>query len=319
MFSLLLLLFVILSGTRLSNTQKLPFDTIVSFGDDNTDTGNVYNLTNHQWPLVPPYYNLGCFTNGPVWIQKLGISKIMNYAYDGATIDNDNLVVGYTHFNKTRVPGVRQQILNYLSNNDLNTIDLSRTLYVIWAGANDYLDNSSLPSDLIVAGLVNAVNDLIPGGIEHILVINQPPLQAFPFFRQSNEYSTLSSRILDHNNYLASNISQVNMLNDPLTVYTFDLYSLITNILSNNYTSKLNKIDQCWNIVNESVISKCSNPNQYVFIDDYHFTTLIHQSIADSISQFLSTSSAYYFILSKLLFFICIIVFIINRHTYHMY
>jgi len=307
MFYTILWFSIILNNKLLLNAQELSFDTIVSFGDDNTDMGNVYNLTNHQWPLVPPY-DQGRFTNGPVWIEQLGISTIMNYAYIGATIDNNNLVIGFTGPNRTRVPGVRQQILTYLTNNDITRVNLSSTLYVIWAGANDYLDNSSLTSDLVVASLMDAVYDLVDVDITHLLVINQPPLQAYPAFYNSTQNLTLNTRIINHNNYLLSNISQIEIHYNKISVQLFDLYSLITNILSNNSTSKLNTIDKCWNIINYSRVLKCTDPDDYVFIDDYHFTTSIHQSIADNIRQFLLSSSSYQFSFSKLFIFICIIV-----------
>jgi thermolabile hemolysin len=311
MFSILIYLIIILSNHIFSNTQKLPFDTIVSFGDGNTDTGNVFSLTNHQWPPTSLYYQ-GHFTNGLMWIEKLGISNIINYAYSGATIDNDNLVVGYTPPNRTIVPGVRQQIVLYLANNDIASVDLARTLYVIWAGANDYLDNSSLSSDLVVASFMNAVNDLVFVGVKNLLIINLPPLQSYPTFNGSNKTSTLITRILYHNNYLLSNISQTETIYNKKFIKIFDLYSLITNILSNNSTEKLNTMDACWNIVNYSIKFQCLDPDDYVFIDDYHFTTSIHQTISDNIRQFLLSSSSYDFSVSKLSIFICIIVFIIK-------
>jgi outer membrane lipase/esterase len=303
-------LFLILIHNLLSNTQLFPFDTIVSFGDDNTDTGNAYSLTNHQWPLVPPYYQ-GRFTNGPVWIEQLNISRIMNYAYIGATIDNDNLIAGFIPPNRTLVPGVRQQIVTYLANNDITTINLSSTLYVIWAGANDYFDNASLTSDLVVASLMDAVSDLLGVGITNVLIMNQPPLQDYPAFLNSSKGLNLSTKIINHNNYLSTNISQIPTINNEVSLQIFDLYSLISNILSNNSTWKLNKTNKCWTILNDSSVLQCAKPNDYVFIDDYHFTSFIHQTIADSIRQFLLSSSSY-LSSSKLSVLIYIIVFIIK-------
>lgn len=312
MFSILLYCFIILTDNILATVPKLPFDTIVGFGDDNTDTGNVYTLTNHQWPLVPPYY-LGRFTNGPVWIEQLGINTIMNYAYIGATIDNNNLVAGFTQPNKTIVPGVRQQIQIYLTNNDIATIHLARTLYVIWIGTNDYLDNSSLTADLVVNSLIDAVYDLVLVGIKNLLIINQPPLEAYPFYKNSTGNLTLGTLIDQHNNYLSSNISQIISTSTKISINIFDLHSLIANILSNNLILTLNKIDNCWTILNNNTVLQCTNPANYVFIDDYHLTTSIHQFIANNIHQFLLASSSCYYSLSKLFIFMYIIIFIIKE------
>jgi len=305
---------IILTNNFFSIAHQYPFDIIVSFGDGNTDTGNVYNLTNHQWPLVPPYYQ-GRFTNGPVWIEKLNISTVMSYAFNGATIDNDNLIAGFTGPNRTRVPGVRQQITYYLSNNDITKINLGRTLYVIWAGADDYLDNSSLTPDLVVNSLMDAVYDLVLVEIENLLIINLPPLQAYPNFNNLTQNSTLSQLVINHNNYLITNISQIQTNYETTSIKIFDLYSLITGILSNQSITTLNKINKCWTILNYSIVSQCTNPNNYVFIDDYHFTSSIHQTIADNIDKFLQlTSSSYHFSFSTLLILISIIIFIVKEN-----
>jgi outer membrane lipase/esterase len=314
MFYILLCFIIILINNLLSNSHKFPFDTIISFGDDNTDTGNTYNLTDDQWPLVPPYYN-GRFTNGPVWIEMLGMTTIMNYAYIGATIDNNNLVMGFTGPNRTNVPGIRQQIQTYLSNIDVTATNSSRTLYVIWGGTNDYLDDPSLTADLVVSSLMDAVYDLVLVEIANLLVINQPPLQAYPPFNRPTENKTISALIINHNTYLSSNISQVATEYTQTSIQIFDLYSLITNILSNNSIPTLNTIDACWDILNDSrVLLQCKNPNNYVFIDNYHFTTSIHQTIAGNIRQFLLKSSSYPISFSKLLCFMYIILFMIKKN-----
>jgi outer membrane lipase/esterase len=288
-----------------THIHTCPFYTVVTFGDSNTDTGNVYNITNHQWPLVPPYYQ-GRFTDGPVWIERLNISNILNYAYGDATIDNDNLITGFTGPNMTPVPGIRQQIVAYLADHYMDTIDLSCTLYIIWASGNEYLINSSLSADIVVEALLTAVYDLLVIEIEHLIIINVPPLQSFP---ENDKNKILSTVIDEHNNYLVSNIIQIQLEYPTISIQIFDVNSLITKILANNSIYTLNTIDKCWNIVNNSIISQCINPNQYVFIDDYHFTSIIHQIIADNIHQFIVSSSSRTFSFSKLYIFLFIILF----------
>ncbi|CAF0981767.1 unnamed protein product [Rotaria sordida] len=284
---------------------KCPFDTIVTFGDSHTDTGNVYNLTEHHWPLVPPYYQ-GRFTNGPVWIEKLNVSNIINYAYGDATIDNDNLVAGFTGPNRTIVPGIRQQIVDYLTVTDISKIDLSTTLYIIWASGNEYLIDSSLSADTVITSLIAAVYDLLVVGIQHLILINVPPIQSFPGVNNDSRLNTL---INQHNNYLVINISDILADYTTVSIRIFDVYSLITDILSNNSMYILNKTDKCWNILDNHIISQCKNPDGYVFIDDYHFTSVIHQVIANNIKQFILSSALKNFSSSKFYIFICIIIF----------
>ncbi|CAF1011924.1 unnamed protein product [Adineta steineri] len=268
------------------NAQSFPFDTIVTFGDSNTDNGNVYNLTNHQWPIVSPYYE-GRFTNGLIWLDKLKIPCIKNYAYGDATIDNDNLLVGFTGPNRTLVPGIRQQIVDYLAVNDINNVDLSRTLYVIWASGNEYFIDSNISSDIVVTALLTTVYDLLVVGIKYLIIMNLLPLQLYPGMNLNQNLTTL---VINHNNRLISNITQIKLEYPHVSIQIFDIYSLIKTILSNNSLFNFNKVNACWNISNYSIISQCRNPSEYVFIDKYHFTSSIHEIIADNIQQFISSS-----------------------------
>ncbi|CAF4558897.1 unnamed protein product [Rotaria sp. Silwood1] len=304
-----IVIFIIFIDNVQTRIQKFSFNTIVVFGDSHTDTGNVYNLTEHHWPLVPPYYQ-GRFTNGPVWIENINVPYIMNFAYGDATIDNDNLVTGFTGPNRTIVPGIRQQIVNYLTGTDVSKTDLSSTLYIIWAGGNEYLIEPALSSERVFASLVAAVSDLLVVGIQNLLVINLPPVQSFP---GTNDKQRLSKLINQYNNYLLSNITGIQSGYTEVSIRIFDLYSLITEILSNNSMSTLNKIDKCWNILDDRIISQCTNPNEYVFIDDYHFTSVIHQVIADNIQNFILSSALKTFSSSKFCIFISIVVFVIKK------
>ena len=138
------------------------FNQIVFFGDSLSDTGNVYKLTNHKWPIVPPYYK-GRFCNAPNWVDRLKVNKKSNYAYGGATTDS-NFVQGYTNQNTVPVPGVRQQIATYLNNINKNTMGYTRSLYIIWAGGNDFVYNKTVTPVRVVASLMNAVQDLLTVG-----------------------------------------------------------------------------------------------------------------------------------------------------------
>ncbi|CAG8635305.1 25857_t:CDS:2, partial [Gigaspora margarita] len=59
------------------------FNKLIAFGDSFTaDNGNVYNLTNNQWPSEINY--VGHFCNGKVWAEYLAESlnvELENYAF----------------------------------------------------------------------------------------------------------------------------------------------------------------------------------------------------------------------------------------------
>ena len=91
------------------------FDAIVSFGDSLTDTGNE--------PSEPYLHYQGRWSNGALWVEQLSVTlgfpynASNNLAHSGAqTDDTYNQVQIYTPTN-----------------------DISNTLFVVWAGGNDFL------------------------------------------------------------------------------------------------------------------------------------------------------------------------------------
>jgi phospholipase/lecithinase/hemolysin len=282
-------LLLLLLNVHKINTQQLPFDTLVSFGDSNTDTGNVYNLTHHTWPIVPPYFQ-GRFSNGPVWIEKLGVSNVKNYAYGGATTDND-LVQGYTASDTKPVPGVRQQILIYLNETNTANMNFARTLYVIWVGGNNYYFNQTISPSTVAASILNGVKDLLHIGVKHLLIVNQSPVEAMPFIRTPEQAVYYRERTTYHNNNLSIGISKLVYNRQEVSLYLFDVYSFVLKIIANDSHYSFNVKDNCWNILNGNVTILCSNPESYVYIDQYHFTTRMHQLIGDAARQFIASWS----------------------------
>ncbi|CAF0759307.1 unnamed protein product [Adineta ricciae] len=267
---------------------QIPYDTVVCFGDSHSDTGNVYNLTKFKWPLVPPYYQ-GRFSNGPLWIEKLNIPTLIDYAYGSATTDN-YLITGITALN-TIVPGVRQQVSMYKSATNLTQMNFNRTLYVIWAGANDYYFNNYLLPSAVISSLMESINDLIQLGAKHFLILNQPPFQEISFATNLNLSSYFSNLILAHNNNLSTTIQSYRSNYSNRVFHLYDVYSLVVSILNKASTYGINSTKNCWNISTGVINGTCSTPESYLFIDEYHFTTRIHQFIADDVRQLLAVSS----------------------------
>ena len=282
------LLFVFLCSYE-TNSQQLSFDRIVSFGDSNTDTGNVYNLTNHTWPIVPPYFD-GRFSNGPVWIEKLGVSNVKNYSYGGATSDN-NLVQGYAASDTKPVPGVRQQILIYLNETNATSLNFLRTLYVIWVAGNDYYFNATLGPSVVADSILNGIKDLLMIGVKYFVIVNQQPIQSMPFVQTPEQVVFYEKRTSYHNHNLSIGISKLSYNRQDVSLYLFDIYSFILNIIAINSHYSFNTKDSCWNISNGVVNKLCSNPESYVYIDQYHFTTRMHELIGYAARQFIATQS----------------------------
>ncbi|KAF0522130.1 gdsl family lipase [Gigaspora margarita] len=97
------------------------FNKLITFGDSFTDNGNVYNLTNKQWPSEINYK--GHFCNGKVWAEYLAESlnvELEDYAFGGATADS-NFIQGSTGPAKHKVPGIKQQMEAFIFANTANT------------------------------------------------------------------------------------------------------------------------------------------------------------------------------------------------------
>ena len=298
-------LLVFVSQTKKIYAQKFPDVTVVSFGDSNTDTGNVYKMTNYSWPSVPPYFQ-GRLTNGITWIERLNVSKLIDYAYEGASTD-DNVVQGYGAMDIQKVPGVRQQIIIYSNETHNKTIDFDQTFYFIWSGLNDYYFNETISATTIATSLINAVKDLISIGAINIVVLNQPPLQSYPFISSMNQSLNFTAFTIQLNANLSSGMSLVQGANPKISLKMFDLYSLISKVTANRATYGINNtITPCMDLTrNGSVLHPCTSPASYVFFDEYHFTSRIHELIAYEIRQFLSTSSAIKKFCSSTFAFLC--------------
>ncbi|CAF3984650.1 unnamed protein product [Adineta steineri] len=241
-------------------TRKIPFTTVVSFGDSNTDTGNVYKLTNYSWPPVPPYFR-GRLLNGPTWVERLGISKLIDYAHMGSTID-DKVVQGWGIINLQPVPGVRQQIEIHLNDIRRSTINVHQTIYIIWAGLNDYYFNQTISPSTIATSLLNVIKDLVTMGAMHILVFNQPPLQSYPFIHIMDQNLNFTAFTIQLNANLSAGVATIRHDNPKISLNIFDLYSLISKIIANGSTYLFkNTVDPCWNItINGTVLHRCVDP-----------------------------------------------------------
>ena len=287
MHAIFLLLFVFSSTFAFQiNYGQNRFSQLVIFGDSLSDTGNVYRLTNYTYPICPPYYQ-GRFCNGPNWIDRLSTIEKLNYAYGSATTDS-NYVQGYAKFNTIPVPGVRQQIAMYFQNT--STIDFTRTAYVVWAGGNDFIFNSSATITGIVRSYLNGVQDLLVGGAKNILVFNQPPSQDFPYIKRRNQTIIYTAITASANIGISIGLAALQRDYTNASIYMFDVYALISKILSNTSSVTFeDTVDQCWATYNTTtVLQFCSDPTKYAFLDDLHLTTPIHQIISDTIHWFLS-------------------------------
>lgn len=250
--------------------RRPPLQYLVVFGDSNSDNGNVHNLTN-QAHLSSPYWN-GRYSNGPNWVDQLDILKITDYAYGGATTDN-NLVQGYAAKDTVPVPGMLQQVQLYLSHIDMKTIDFASTLYILWGGGNDFTFNPSLSPNAIAVSLFKSVQTLLSIGAQNILVFNQVPVQYFPYAKLLNlsEWFTSLTNEANYHGQVLMNATQFD--NPDASLKIFDIHSLFLKIITQNSSNLTNTVDSCWIDNGTAVIESCQNLDAYFFVDPSHFTS----------------------------------------------
>ncbi|MCC5635835.1 SGNH/GDSL hydrolase family protein [Nostoc sp. CHAB 5844] len=297
--------FVVFSVILPLKASAVQFSGIYAFGDSLTDTGNVYNAVSASAPGVqfpPPPYFQGHFSNGPVWIEELA-EKLnlasptpfiqvtqgstptdgINFAFGGATTTTDN-TLSLTFPQLAGLPGLPQQIGAFqgLLNNNPPQAD-PNALYILWAGANDYLPTQGsfqprLTPNETLGNLSNALQALASFGVKQVLVPNLPDLGITPVARRSGQSQRLSELTQAHNAGLSAIIAEFD--NNPaldLDVIPLDVYSLFSNPQASGFTNAENPcFDRSTNPP-----TLCNNPEEYLFWDEQHPTTTAHKILGD--------------------------------------
>jgi phospholipase/lecithinase/hemolysin len=283
---------------------SLGYSQIFAFGDSLTDTGNVFQVSQGAIPPVSFGYANGRFSNGLNWLdyltQDLDLNPIaslveaqsninlaangINFAFAGATTGTEN-TVALTFPELTGLPGLQQQIGAFLN---FKPIAKEDALYIIWAGANDYLPTDSTFTPRTESGtsttyIASGVNTLVNNGAKNLMVVNLPDLAKLPLTNilpesEQQEFTTLTN---SHNQQLKS-LSYG--LPDDVNLIQFDVNNLLTNIIANpanvgfsNVTEGCLLVIGCYDPINNVDLS-----SQYLFWDDKHPTTAAHKIIANA-------------------------------------
>ncbi|OYD96584.1 GDSL family lipase [Nostoc sp. 'Peltigera membranacea cyanobiont' 210A] len=261
------------------------YDEIYVFGDSFSDTGNVFNATNGIVPPNPPYFNKR-FSNGPVWVEylasnlRLTFNPNTNFAFGGAT-------TGFKNIGISTLPGLQQQINSFTIANP--SAD-PNSLYILWAGINDYLDyffqGTPNPTQS-VTNLSTAVKSLAAVGARDIMVLNLPDLGKFPVTSGNRQISSLLSTFTSkHNSSLTKNLNLLSQeLNPNIKIIPLDINSLFNRIIAEpEEFSLMNGTDSCIGdspvvpieVTTQPVI--CI-PDKFLFWDEIHPTTATHKLI----------------------------------------
>ena len=278
--------FLIIGGLVLSSSLvpisaiAATFSQIFVYGDSLSDLGRASIATNGA---APPYSALtnGKFSNGPLWIEylatKLGIDPNPT---NNPSFANTNFAVGgaTTGINNTIVPflgGVQNQVTNSLAQVTNNPGLDPAALYVVWAGANDYLGGGITDPTIPVTNLSTEITTLIGRGAKNILVPNLPDLGKLPVTLGTPISADLNLLTQGHNAGLGLSLNSLSQINPSVKLSLLDVNSLFDRIVTDPSSSGFN------NVTNGCLLVSCTNPDKYLFWDTIHPTTAGHKLIGD--------------------------------------
>lgn len=283
------------------------FSNLFVFGDSLSDSGNSFTATEGAIPPSPPYFN-GRFTNGLNWVDYLAqdldlevdlfVEDVdptagINYAFGGATTGNAN-TLALTFPEVTGLPGLQQQIDAFaLPLIQANRVADPDALYVLWAGANDYLptEGSFEPFDepnTPLSNLSNALTTLAGVGAKNILVANLPDLGNTPraIAREqfvSGTVAELNALTEEHNLGLSALLDELEgNLSSDVNLISLDVNSLFDRAVAEPSEFGFANVAAPCLAVQTCALASQEQQNTFLFWDEQHPTTAGHRFVADT-------------------------------------
>lgn len=254
--------------TSLQKTR--PITEMYVFGDSLSDVGTVFRLTAGMYP-PQAYYFQGRYSNGQVWVEylasrlRLSATQTYNFAYGGATTSSNS---------NSLVPGLLTQVQSFTQTHQKTNPD---GLYVLWAGANDYLQgvsNATAP----VENVTKAIASLVDVGAKKILVANLPNLGQLPATRTNGNSKSLNELTQAHNQGLRRSLKILSQQYSDLQTATLDANTLYREAIANPAAFGFtNVISACM-----SSPASYAKPDQFLFWDSIHPTTAAHRILGET-------------------------------------
>ncbi|KAI8322792.1 hypothetical protein GQ54DRAFT_328177 [Martensiomyces pterosporus] len=186
-------------GLRVWHQIPSPWSTVVSFGDNFSDSGNGAHITGGKYPSDPWFWHHR-FSNGPNWVDNLildlggvGNVKMRNFAHGGASSDSAFLqgsLLGHT------IPGTHQQVRGFVfKSRQTGYPNQDSTLYTMWTGANDCLALGGVEAfkperNFTVGDIEESIFQNIlqleresHNKIRYVLILTPPPVEDMPMIR----------------------------------------------------------------------------------------------------------------------------------------
>lgn len=264
----LLSLIMVMAVSQQSSAQ---INELYVFGDSLSDVGNMFRATGGTYPPNPPYFK-GRYSNGLVWVEYLATEMELthkpenNFAFGGATTGNSSM---------NGVPGLLAQVNSFTkANRKINP----NALFIVWAGANDYLYGASNPTQSI-ENLSRAIESLSKLGAKKIMVANLPDLGKIPATSNTSSSSLLTSVAKASNLGLAKSVDVLSKKLDSHTqIIKLDVYSLYNEAFTEpGKFGFTNVTSACLNN-----FTTCDLQDKFLFWDGIHPTTAAHRVLAEA-------------------------------------
>lgn len=216
------ILLVLLLLPMMVFAKDYEFNQVVFFGDSLSDTGNLYRDTLHLMPKSPPYFH-GHFSDGQMWVEKFydhffpgrGDLEKYNYAFGGAS--------AFLSVDAPLPYSLEGEVSNYLF--WYAPDDLSKTLFVVWIGGNNYIRNphdADGTSSKAVHAITKQIERLISHGANKFVVPNLPDMGRMPEATEEHKDGKLHSMTRVHNDKLAVALEALKDKYDSVVFVDFD-------------------------------------------------------------------------------------------------
>jgi len=240
-----------------------------------SDIRSPITIINGQ-PQVSPFFNGATATN----------SVSVNFAFGAAQTGTE----GVGEFEEL-IPGMLTQVEWF--EDDLAVAGQQAdedALYVVWGGPNDYQLVPDPEPIETVGNLAEAVQTLYNLGARNFLVPNLPDLGKTPrALSMGDDISmTLTTLSQTHNTLLDASLANLSQL-DNINIAQLDAFSLLNKTIANPEAKGFTNVtDSCIRPLNHDgkldgtqAFEVCDNPDEYLFWDGIHPTTVAHAQLAD--------------------------------------
>ena len=284
--------------------QNRSFANIYVFGDSLSDTGNLFAATSALGAANPPApYFQGRFSNGPVWVERLGnplaltvtaaptVRSSMNFAFGGATAAGTNSLP----------PALGVQIGMFRQR---GITPGPNDLFTVLAGANDLIPVLSAPTtpinpaSLDAAGIataqsvISSVQTLVGIGAKNIVVSGLPNLGATPRSLAAGgpggAGASFGLRATNaFNNELRSRIGLLAQSAADLNITYVDVQGVLDRMVQDHRALGFTNATSFF-LAPAAQGGGQGDPNSYIFWDDIHPSARTHAILAGIVTEMLT-------------------------------